>query len=172
MKPTRFLLPLILPLLFMGLAKKGWTENVKTIERQGVLYVLAEDGTSNVPLTGTLTENHDSGILWWKTTFKDGKRDGPYELYFRNGQLEAKGTFKEGKPHGQVVQYYENGQIELKSTYKDGQRDGPFEIRSRNGKLRKKETYKDNKRHGPYETYHENGQLEEKGTYKDGEVVK
>ena len=31
---------------------------------------------------------------------KDGKADGPYEMYYENGQLKQKGIYKDGKDFG------------------------------------------------------------------------
>ena len=79
-----------------------------------------------------------------QTTYKNGKIEGPYERYYKKGQLREKGT------------------------YKDGKKDGPYVYYHRNGQLKKKVNYRDGKAQGLLVEYHENGQLKEKGNYKDG----
>ena len=75
------------------------------------------------------------------------QRDGPYELYYDDGQLEEKGTYKAGMADGPYERYHENGQLWVKGTYKAGERDGAYEV------------------------YRENGQLEESGMYRAGQRV-
>ena len=55
-----------------------------------------------------------------KTNHKDGKRDGLFETYHENGQLQAKGNLKDDKRDGLSEEYYENGQLKLKENYKNG----------------------------------------------------
>ena len=55
-----------------------------------------------------------------KRNYKDGKKDGLFEKYYENGQLESKGNYKDGKWDGIHEKYYENGQLKKKGNYKDG----------------------------------------------------
>jgi len=74
-----------------------------------------------------------------------GPPDGPYELYYDNGQLREKGTYVAGEPEGPGELYHDNGQLQWKGTYVAGELDGP------------------------YEQYYENGQVQWKGTYNMGQ---
>ena len=56
-----------------------------------------------------------------------GPPDGPYELYYENGQLLEKSTLVAGKPDGPYESYYENGQLKQKGTFNMGELDGPHE---------------------------------------------
>jgi len=62
-----------------------------------------------VPFNGILTETFENGQLMGKGSFKDGKRDGHYELYSENGQLKEKGTYKDGQFIGFFEEYNEDG---------------------------------------------------------------
>ena len=73
-----------------------------------------------------------------------GKKNGRYETYHENGQLQFRGIYVAGKPDGPFESYYENGQLEEKGTFAAGEPDGP------------------------YEAYDETGQLTTKGTCKEG----
>ena len=99
------------------------------------------------PYNGEMFFKNENGQLEEKGNFKDGKRDGLYELYFENGQLEYKVNYKDDKLDGLLEKYFENGQLQERRNYKDGKRDGL------------------------YESYFENGQLWKKYNYKDGEVI-
>mgnify|MGYP000126686755 FL=1 len=105
--------------------------------REGLYYQKFTD----VPFTGKIT-----GIA--EGSFKNGKKEGPWVVYHKNGQLSSKGTFKNGWKEGHWVTYYDNGQLETKGDYKNVRFEGPWVV------------------------YHDNGQLMSKGTYKDGMKVK
>ena len=73
--------------------------------------------------------------------FLFGKKDGPFESYYRSGQLKKRGTYKDGELEGLCEEYYKNGQLSEKGIYKDGEPHGPFEGYSKNGQLEWKGTY-------------------------------
>ena len=50
----------------------------------------------------------------------DEIKDGPWESYHDNGQLESKGTYRDGKRDGSFETYYDNGQLSYKVIFKDG----------------------------------------------------
>ena len=125
-----------------------------------------------LPFNGELVEYFDDEKtqLEERRDYKDGKIDGQYEVYNKNGQLKKNVTYNEGEVEEEVTYtYHENGQLEYKRTYKEGELDGPLESYYENGQLSGKGTYKNGDRVGTREDYYENGQLESKGTYKDGE---
>jgi len=102
--------------------------------------------------------------------FSTNIANGQYEIYHKNGQMNATMTFKDGNMEGLWVVYYENGQLKYGTTYKDGKLNGHFESYHGNGQLGYRTTYKDGKLNGPFEGYHKNGQLKEKSSYKDGKA--
>ena len=74
----------------------------------------------------------DSLGLYQTGTYRNGQREGRFEVFYpsgvfrgrgtyANGQLAEKGTYKDGVVDGQiffpVVRYYENGQVREKGTY-------------------------------------------------------
>ena len=54
------------------------------------------------------------------------ERDGPFESYYENGQLELRGTNVAGKLDGPYEAYDETGQLTTKGTYKEGLRIGKW----------------------------------------------
>ena len=100
--------------------------------RQNITYYKGE------PYNGEMFFKNENGQLEAKGNFKDGKRDGLYELYFENGQLERKGNFKDGKEDGLGELYYENGQLQERRNYKEGKPDGLSEEYYVNGQLKRK----------------------------------
>ncbi len=86
------------------------------VERGGLYYQKITD----VPFDGKVTGKTEQG------SFTDGKKDGSWEWYHDNGQIETQGTYKDGEKDGSWECYYDNGQLWEKGTYKDGNRDGPW----------------------------------------------
>ena len=92
----------------------------KTLERNGIRYLIQSDGTSNEPFNGVVITNYENGQLRYKKTFKYGKLNGLYEHYYGNGQLRNKGTYKDGNKNGLFIFYNDNNQLMSRGTYKDG----------------------------------------------------
>jgi antitoxin component YwqK of YwqJK toxin-antitoxin module len=122
-------------------------------------------------------EFDDFGRLKEKISYKNGKKDGPYECYGANRRYISKGMYKDDKKNGPCNVYYNNEwrtdggeQLMEMFTYKDGKLDGPCERYYRNGRLMEKGTFKDDKKDGLHEAYYENAQLREKCTYKDDKL--
>ena len=83
-------------------------------------------------------------------SFKDGKREGIWLSYHKNGNIGIKEIYKDGKRDGFYEMYYENGQLLVKGNYKDGSRDGLWEYFNEDGSLLRTETLKEGKK---IETY-------------------
>ena len=135
---------------------------------EGLTKVLSYKG---LPFNGELVKYFDDEKTQLKERidYKEGLKDGQYEVYNKNGQLKENVTYKEGeKEERESYSYYVNGQLFSKGTYKDGKEDGQWEYYHDNGKLFYKDIYKDGNLDGLFEEYYVNGQLREKGTYKDG----
>tara|TARA_B100000614_G_scaffold20296_1_gene16291 strand:- start:272 stop:790 length:519 start_codon:yes stop_codon:yes gene_type:complete len=161
MKKTN-LLYLLSILLFTSCTQTiNYNENKEYFSRtKGIQYYKGS------PFTGVEERYFNTGgQLSEKTTFKDGKYDGPWESYSIDGQLLEKGTFKDGELDGLYESYYNNGQLEEKSNWKDGEKDGLLERYYENGQLQEKSNWKDGTKDGLYEYYNNNGQLVRKETY-------
>ena len=74
-------------------------------------------------------------------------KNGIWEEYYSNGNLESKGVYIDGKEDGLWQEYYENSQLKRKTIYKNGVEDGLWL------------------------QYHSNGQLWSKGHYTDGRMI-
>lgn len=124
---------------------------------------------------------------------KDSVRNGPYESYYDNGQLQEKAFYRNGLLDGERVLYFENGQSEIVEHYLEGRMHGPYEVYYasgapllkqvfdrdtlrgeslrfyENGQLEEKVFFVDNLENGPFQEFHENGQLHWEGQYLNGD---
>ena len=94
-------------------------------------------------------------------------------LYPFTGEISGlqSGSFKNGKREGLWVSYHKNGKIGIKEIYKDGKRDGFYEMYYEYGQLLDKGNYKNGKRHGLWEYFNEDGSLKTTETWKDSERI-
>jgi hypothetical protein len=58
--------------------------------------------------------------------FKDGKFDGEYICYYKDGQIKEKGSFINDKRNGTYIAFYKNGQVREQATYIHGKLEGEF----------------------------------------------
>ena len=79
-------------------------------------------------------------------SFKNGKREGIWVSYHKNGNIGIKEIYKDGKRDSFYEMYYENGQLLDKGNYKDGSRDGLWEYFNEDGSLLRTETLKEGKK--------------------------
>ena len=72
--------------------------------------------------------------------YKNGKKHGPWKLYYPNGQLKSEATFHEGLYTGYYCSYHENGAKKFEGRYapirgnsRDGRKEGEWLIHNRDG---------------------------------------
>ena len=83
-------------------------------------------------------------------SFKNGKREGLWVSYHKNGNIGIKEIYKDGKRDGFYKMYYQNGQLKMKGNLKFGWQDGLWEYFNEDGSLLRTETLKEGKK---IETY-------------------
>ena len=138
------------------------------VERDGLYY----EKFTNKPFTGNST-----GLKQGK--IKDGKQEGEWLVYYKNGQLNSKRNYKDGKMEGERLKYNENGQLSFKGNYKDGKQEGKQLWYDDKGQLKSTQIYKDGE---PIEIiqridgieskelrHYANGELRQIEQFKDGE---
>ena len=106
-------------------AQSGDWVNEGTLVRQGDVSL---DPTTMRPYTGRVFkfDNADPSKVWWTYSMKDGLRHGPYEIYYKNGQLMWREVYSNGKLHGLYESYYEYGRLRGKGNYSNGEKCGEW----------------------------------------------
>lgn len=107
---------------------------------------------------------YDDNILIERSTYKDGKRNGPTEMWSYEGYPESKVNFKDGERDGESITYAANGKIVQKIHYKNGLRHGTWEAWNGYSGLRTFfANYTDGALNGHYERWYSNGRLAGRG---------
>ena len=138
----------LLTILFISLlSSPSWSDTVSwndLVERDELYYKKFSD----VPFTGKVSGRTNSRFKFnyiENVGFKNGKKDGFWESYREDGQLDGNGTYKDGEFHGLWTWYHDNGQIQSKQNYKDGEEDGLLEYFNEDGSQKSGEIYKNGK---------------------------
>ncbi|MAV88289.1 MAG: hypothetical protein CMM67_08585 [Rhodospirillaceae bacterium] len=112
----------------------GFAESIlidDLVMREGKYYKIF----SNTPFTG-----HVTGILNGK--IKDGKWEGIWKHFYKNGPLGSKIYYENGKKEGPFETYHGNGQVLSRGNYKNGLLHGILEIYDIHGKLKVQRFFK------------------------------
>jgi antitoxin component YwqK of YwqJK toxin-antitoxin module len=123
----------------------------------------------NKPYSGWGKVMYDSGQVKALFQFKEGKADGLWTWWHKNGQKRSEGTYKDGKQDGLAMYWRENGKKKSEETYKDDKLNGLSTEWYKNGQKWGEGTYKDHRLDGLSTGWHENGQKRTEGIWKDGE---
>jgi len=91
--------------------------------------------------------------------YLNGKKDGLWEKYYSNGQLNSKVKYIKGKKNGLWEEYYYNGQLESKVNYINGKKDGLWEEYHENGQLWSQGKYIVGRKTGKWEYFDYKGEL-------------
>ena len=111
--------------LFCLTSSIGWSLDYKDlVQRDGLFYKKFTD----VPFTGQVT-GEEKGLL------KNGKKEGSFFKYYKNGQLWSKGNFQNNKKEGSWIVYFNNGQKFSKGKYKNGRPEGYWVMYDEDGTI-------------------------------------
>lgn len=112
-----------------------------------------------------------NGIQNQELTYKDGKLNGPFTIWFNNGLLSQKAAMKDGKLHGVSAEFAEDGHCYGRFYYEDGNKSGETTTYYKSGAVKEKLFYKEGNLHGDLISYHANGGKDYESTYDEGKVV-
>jgi antitoxin component YwqK of YwqJK toxin-antitoxin module len=126
-------------------------------------------------------------------TDSEGKKHGPWEKRYEDGEIQYRGEFNHGEPIGTFDRYYDDGSlqavIEYKSSsenyailyypeievkmaegkYIDQERDSIWTFYSEEGILTSKETYQNGDKEGLTEIFYADGSISERSMFKADE---
>jgi antitoxin component YwqK of YwqJK toxin-antitoxin module len=133
------------------------------VKRNGIYYKKFSD----VPFNGEITGDTQGA-------FMNGKRDGTWVYFNKNGQINTKGDFKNGVEEGSWVSYHENSKLYTKGDYKNGKKEGPWVRYWNNNQLMSKGNFKNDKKEGVWVSFNQDGTLikEWVGSYKGGKKIR
>ena len=87
------------------------------------------------------TEYYESGQVRMEGAMKNGKRQGEWNAYLRDGRQWSKDVFKDGVLEGPSTVYWENGNLRWEGYYKEGKHCGEWKWYDEQGNLLRVEHY-------------------------------
>lgn len=85
---------------------------------------------------------YESGELYKKGPYKDGKVDGILKTFYKSGELKKKGPYKNGKAHGEAKTFYKDGTLQSIEHWRNDELHGKAKAFYKNGNLMKVGLYK------------------------------
>ena len=91
--------------------------------------------------SGTCNVLFNDSLLWKTRTYKRGQKTGETSYYIPEGTLEYIGSEKNGKIDGDFISYYRNGEISIKGELDMGKYIGEWNYWDDDGSLNKTLNY-------------------------------
>ena len=91
--------------------------------------------------SGTCNIFYNDSILWKTRTYKRGKKTNETSYYIPEGTLEYVGGEKNGKINGDFISYYRNGEISIEGELDMGKYVGKWKYYNDDGSLNKTLNY-------------------------------
>ena len=186
---------LLLTILISFNSFGGWFDKTICVEtdsqdRDGVIYLT----NTTEPFSGNNLCEYQNGQFKSKGKVEDGKRNGIWTEWKKNGQITGEYNFIEGKEVGEggsIITRYsnglkkeegyyiddkkdgkwtewdENGQISLEGSYTEGKENGNWTYWSKSGQIKKEHNFID----GKWIEWNENGQISLEGNYTEGNLA-
>ncbi|MDZ7845577.1 MAG: hypothetical protein U5L96_01670 [Owenweeksia sp.] len=110
----------------------------------------------------------DGVVLFEGIVDEQGRRQGPWKIFYTCGELKAEGSYKDNRKVGKWVYYYRNGDIEQSGNYARGLPDGLWTWYYENGQVWREEEYLMGREDGASVEYSDSGSVLAKGEYIDG----
>lgn len=110
----------------------------KEYDEQGHVKIAKEYTSEGEFLGQGLFDNNGKRTGLWKLyddfnsyyfgegNYVDGKQDGKWIFYYKNGNVELEGYYSEGKPDREWIWTYENGATKRKENFIYGKREGEY----------------------------------------------
>ena len=121
--------------------------------------------------SGGVYSFHDDKKLALRYSVENGLRDGPYEKYFENGNLNRRCSFKKGKLHGSFTKLYPSGKPASKGQYLNDMEVGVFTWWHENGLRSEQGGFNKGKEHGVWMYYSEIGTVLKRIVFYEGEEL-
>jgi len=139
------------------------TGSYKNGEKHGVHRSYDEEGTVIDAILYDQGTEVGRGIIG-----VSGKIEGPWKLYYSNGNLKEEGEYKEGVKEGKWEFYDKEGKLMQIGSYLKGKPEGLWRWYHTDGSTRREESYSRGREDGESTEYDAQGEIISKGQYVDG----
>ena len=139
--------------------------NTKITIRDGLIFKQGEQK----PFSGTINDTVNGKMIEYEVA--NGKKNGEFKTYFKNGKLEMMGQIEKNLNQGKWTYYYQSGQVESEGTFKDDLPDGQWKWFYENGNLKEEGNYEKGNRDGKCVLYEADGKIKEEKVFKKNLII-
>lgn len=151
--------------------QKGEIPDGVVLEYLGPLGKIRELPYKDNRLNGT-SRIYEEGVLRSESEYKDGKLEGLFRAFHKNGNLMVEATHKNEKLVGSIKTYYDNGELKLESFNDEkGRCHGERKTYFRNGTLESITICQEGEWVGIGKDYYESGVLKAERFHENGKQV-
>lgn len=155
-------------LILLQLAcKKNKTIEIKNANGQVVLKITSNQPDTSGLKTGFYEYFDEHGVLTETSNFTGGELIGERKIY-EAGKLYAIENYINGQFEGPYKVYYPNGQLKLETQYVHNEMIGELKSYYENGTLKEVVQMQSNEENGPFIEYYSDGKIKAEGFYKNG----
>lgn len=110
----------------------------------------------------------DGGKLAWINIYSQGKKNGQWIWYYKDGTERKIENYKMDNLDGLATKYWSPGKVKSEIMFKDGNYNGTYKTFHRNGQLSIETNYSKGKEDGLFKHYYESAQISKEGEWKNG----
>ena len=112
---------------------------------------------------------YDKGIRRSEMYIRNGRKEGPYMVFYANGAIDSAGIYQNDIKVGTWLKYYENGNMQFSTEYsQEGKKEGRERYFNSEGAIMAEYIYRNNVPEGRYTEYFKGGGIAVEGQFKNG----
>ncbi len=111
---------------------------------------------------------YPDGTLMMDGFLLDGKKDGEWKKYYKNGLVKQVFHYDNGFLNGDCIDYYTNSNIQDSMVFKDGVLNGPYKSFNRSGVVLLKGYYNNGNQSKDWDYYYNDGTMDHKTYIENG----
>ena len=123
------------------------------------------------PFTGKVCSYHSNGAIHTLTTYRDGTKDGLWEIFFGDGQREKSGFTRQGKDDGLYREWYPNGELKYEYHYDLGKKVNVWKSWYEDGTRYTERHFDNDQLNGKVLVWDESGKLAKEYDYVNGRLM-
>ncbi len=114
---------------------------------------------------------YETGELWFKASYKNGKRHGIEKYTFPDGTRKAEIAYANGKRNGTSKWYYEDGELKEEATFVNDSINGSDKVYYDGGNVKSSIPFVNGKREGQAKWYYYDGLVQEEAKFANNKII-
>lgn len=121
--------------------------------------------------SGKVCSYHANGELHTMTSYREGSKDGMWEIFYADGQREKSGFTRQGKDDGLYREWYANGELKYEYHYDLGKKVDVWKSWYEDGTRYTERNFNNDELNGKVLVWDESGKLAKEYDYVNGRLM-